>query len=88
MRRSLIISTLLAASVVVLGACDPKPQEPVKPVSTPVPVATTAMPSPSPTGSPTGTPGKPGSTPEIKKTDGKNVNNDVKPASTQTPKGK
>ena len=82
-----MISTLLAASVAAFAACENKPQEPVKPVSTPAPTST-VMPSPSPSTSPSGTPAKPGVTPEVKKTDGKNVNNDVKPAVTQTPKGK
>jgi len=78
-----MISTLLAASVAVLGACDPKTPEPVKPVSTPVPVASSS-PSPSPSPSPSGTPLKSTPTPGGKKTDDK----DVKPAVTQTPKGK
>ena len=82
-----MISTLLTASVAVLGACDPKTPEPVKPVSTPVPVASSS-PSPIPSTSPSGTPGKAGTTPEVKKTDGKDVNKDVKPPATQTPKAK
>lgn len=82
-----MISTLLAASVAVLGACEPKTPEPVKPVSTPVPLASSS-PSPSPSTSPAGTPGKPGTTPEVKKTEAKDVNKDGKPPTTQTPKAK
>ena len=81
MRRSLILSTVLAASVAVLGACDPKTEVPNKPAATPVPVATA-----SPTASPVASPVKPGTSPEVKKTDDKNVNKDAKPV--ETPKAK
>ncbi len=88
MRKSIILSTVLAASVAVLGACDPKTEAPNKPVATPAPVST-ASPLASPVASPVASPAKPGASPEVKKedvktTDGKNVNKDVKPA--ETPK--
>ena len=66
MRRTLILSTVLAVSTAVLGACDPKSNVPNKPVSTPTPVATA-----SPSASPTASPAKPGTTPDVKKTDDK-----------------
>ncbi|MEO6655825.1 MAG: hypothetical protein ABIO36_07045 [Pyrinomonadaceae bacterium] len=81
MRRSLILSMVLAASVAVLGACDPKTEVPNKPVGTPVPVATA-----SPTASPVPSPVKPATSPEVKKADDKNVNKDAKPV--ETPKAK
>ena len=87
MRRSIILSTVLAASVAVLGACDPKTEAPNKPVATPAPVSTAsplASPNASPAASPVGSPAKPGASLEVKKDDGKNVNKDVKPA--ETPK--
>ena len=87
MRRSIILSTVLAANVAVLGACDPKTEAPNKPVATPAPVSTAsplASPAASPAASPVGSPAKPGASPEVKKDDGKNVNKDVKPA--ETPK--
>jgi hypothetical protein len=88
MRRSLILSTILAASVAVLGACDPKPEVPNKPpVATPSPVAT-ASPVASPSVSPTGSPVKPGASPEVKKTDDQDGHKDVKPTSAETPKAK
>jgi len=87
MRRSIVISTLLAASVAALVACDPKTPEPVKPVTTPVRVASSS-PLPSPSTSPTGTAGKPGTTPEVKKAEAKDVNKNVKPPAIQTPKAK
>jgi len=74
MRRSIILTTVLAVSTAVLGACDPKPEIPNKPAT------------PAPTGSPVTTPVKPGTTPEVKKTDDKGTNKEVKPASTSTPK--
>jgi len=83
MRRSLILSTVLAVSTAVLGACDPKPVVPNKPAATPTP-AVTASPLASPVASPTVSPIKPGTTPEVKKTDdkkspdAKNVNKNVK----------
>ena len=84
MRRSIILTTVLAVSTAVLGACEtPKPE--VKP-ATPAPTATTAPATPGPTGSPVTTPVKPGTTPEIKKTDDKGTNKEVKPAATSTPK--
>ncbi len=83
MRRSIILTTVLAVSAAVLGACEtPKPE--VKP-ATPAPTATAAPATPAPTGSPLSTV-KPGTTPEVKKTDDKNVNKEVKPAATSTPK--
>ena len=84
MRRSIILTTVLAVSTAVLGACDPKPEVPNKP-ATPAPTATAAPATPAPTGSPV-TAVKPGTTPEVKKTDDKNVNKEVKPAATVTPK--
>lgn len=66
MRRLFILSTVLAASVAVLGACNPKAETPNKPVATPLPVS-----SPSPIASPVASPAKPGSTPEVKKPDDK-----------------
>lgn len=88
MRRSLIISTVLAATVAVMGACETKTETPVKPVATPAPVSI-ATPLASPVASPV-KPGdptvKPGTTPEVKKPDEKNVNKDVKPV--ETPKAK
>jgi len=84
MRRSIILTTVLAVSTAVLGACEtPKPE--VKP-ATPAPTATAAPATPAPTGSPVTTPVKPGTTPEVKKTDDKNVNKQVTPAATSTPK--
>ncbi|HEX3100445.1 MAG TPA: hypothetical protein VHQ01_01560 [Pyrinomonadaceae bacterium] len=79
MRRTFILSTVLAVSTAVLGACDPKPDVPNKPAPTPAPVATA-----SPVASPSISPVKPGTTPEVKKTDdkktpdAKDVNKDVK----------
>lgn len=67
MRRLLILSTVLAVSTAMLGACDPKSEMPNKPVA-----------------SPSASPVKPGTTPEVKKTDDKKtpdangVNKDVK----------
>jgi hypothetical protein len=82
MRRSILISTLLAATVAILGACDPKSDVPNKPVATPTPVATA-----SPVASPSASPAKTGEVKkdEVKTTDG-NVNKEVKPA--ETPKAK
>ena len=71
MRRSLVLSSVLAASVAVLGACDPKANVPPnKPAATPVPVAS-ASPVASPVASPSVSPVKPGTMPEVKKTDDK-----------------
>ena len=84
MRRSIILTTVLAVSTAVLGACEtPKPEVP-KP-ATPAPTATVAPATPAPTGSPLSTV-KPGTTPEVKKTDDKGTNKEVKPAATVTPK--
>lgn len=87
MRRSLLISTLIAA-VAVLGACESKQPEIKPPVATPTPVATA-----SPVASPSASPAKTGEVKkdEVKTTDGKNVNGNVnnkeaKPA--ETPKAK
>ena len=66
MRRTIVLSTVLAVSTAVLGACEAKPEAPNKPAPTPAPVAT-ASPAPSPSLSPV----KPGTTPEVKKTDDK-----------------
>ncbi|CAN5440054.1 hypothetical protein BH10ACI2_BH10ACI2_08130 [soil metagenome] len=90
MKRSLILSSVLAASIAVVGAaCETKPEAPNKPVSTPVPVAPASPMTPpvaAPTASPVASPGKPGATPEVKKPDEKNVNKDAKPATVATPK--
>ena len=85
MRRSFILASVLAVSTAVLGACDPKTEVPNKPVATPTP-ATTASPLASPVASPIASPTKPGASPEVKKTDDKNVNRDVKVP--ETPKAK
>ena len=80
MRRSLILSTVLAASVAVLGACDPKVNVPEKPAATPVP-AVTASPAASPVASPAkpgDSPAKPTTSPEVKKDDGKNTNKNTR----------
>jgi hypothetical protein len=66
MRRSFILTSVLAVSTAVLGACDPKSTVPNKPVATP-----TASPAASPVASPSVSPVKPGTTPEVKKTDDK-----------------
>ena len=79
MRSTIIFTTVLAVSTAVLGACDPKPNVP----NTPAPMAP-ATPVASPSASPTVSPVKPGTTPEVKKTDDKKapdnkpVNKDVK----------
>lgn len=85
MRRSLILASVLAVSTAVLGACDPKTNVPNKPAATPTPVAT-ASPTVSPVASPVASPAKPGTSPEVKKTDGANVNKDVKPMPKETVK--
>lgn len=85
MRRSLMLSTVLAASVAVLGACDPKPEVPNKPAATPTP-ATVASPPPSPVASPAGSTVKPGASPEVKKVDNSNTKKEAAPAATATPK--
>ena len=83
-----MFATVLAASVAVLGACDPKIEVPNKPpVATPSPAAT-ASPVASPSASPASSPAKPGASPEVKKPDGTNVNKGVKPAATASPKTK
>ncbi len=87
MRRSILISTLLTASIAVLVACDPKQPENKPPVATPTPVATA-----SPVASPSVSPTKTGEIKkeEVKPADGKNVNGnlnkEVKPV--ETPKAK
>lgn len=81
MRRSIILTTTLAMSIAVLGACEPKAEVP-KPPPTPVPTAT-ASPSPLATASPTGTPADPG-----KKGDAKNAVKEAKPSATETPRSK
>ena len=84
MRRSIILTAVLAVSTAVLGACEtPKPE--VKP-ATPAPTATAAPATPAPTGSPVTTPVKPVTTPDGKKTDDKGTNKEVKPVATVTPK--
>ena len=89
MRRSLILSTVLAVSTAVLGACEPKVNVPEKPAPTPVTIG-----SASPTVSPVASPVKPGASPEVKKDDGKNVNGsdgkikEPKPAISPSPKTK
>lgn len=91
MRRSIILSTVLAASAAVLGACQPPANNApnVKPSATATPAAS---PSASPSGSPVVSPSpvKPGSSPEVKKADdktGKDVK-EIKPAATESPKAK
>jgi hypothetical protein len=92
MRRSVVLTSVLAVSTAVFGACqNTKTDVPNKPASTPAPVSTVtpAPATPAPTGSPTTA--KPGTTPEVKdakKVDDKAVNKDAKPASTETPKAK
>lgn len=90
MRRSIILTSVLAVTTAVFSACETKTETPNKPPATPAPVATTtpAPATPAPTGSPTSSPGKPIMTPEVKKDDVKNVNKDAKPAVTATPKAK
>lgn len=89
MRRSIILSTVLAASAAVLGACStPAPNSPAK-TPTPNPtvaptVAATPAPSQSPGASPAGTPLKPAKVPDVKKSD----ESGLKPAVAETPKGK
>lgn len=86
MRRSILFSALFAASVAILGACDPKQPEIKPPVATPTPVATA-----SPVASPSVSPAKTGDVKKDEvKTDGKdvngNINKEAKPA--ETPKAK
>lgn len=82
MRRSLILMSVLAVSTAVLGACDPKPEPPKPAVASPSPVVV-ASPVVSP--SATGSPAKPGTSPEVKKDDVKEVKKDPK-ATAETPK--
>ena len=90
MRRSIVLLTVLAASVAVLGACSGAANNGsvTKPnvVATPAPVAP-ASPISSPVASPSASPAKPGASPETKKADDKTVKG-VKPAATATPKAK
>lgn len=95
MRRSFILSTVLAASVAVLGACEgPKP-EPVKPtVASPSPSASASV-APSPSASPSGSPvkagsptGKPSSSPTPTTSQGAKTDKDDKPAVAASPKTK
>ena len=97
MRRSLILSTVLAASVAILGACDPKTNTaPNKPtVASPSPSASASV-APSPSASPSGSPVKAGS-PTAKPTsspttihtpEGIKTNRDDKPAAATSPKAK
>ncbi|MBK8465757.1 MAG: hypothetical protein IPL32_07995 [Chloracidobacterium sp.] len=93
MRRSFILSTVLAASVAVLGACEPPKPEPVKPtVASPSPSASVApSPSASPSGSPVkaGSPtGKPSSSPTPNTSQGAKTGKDDKAANTVSPKTK
>lgn len=92
MRRSFMLSTVLAASVAVLGACtETKTNVPEKPAVTPAPVAP-ASPigpaSPINPASPVTSPVKPGTTPVVKKADEKTIGKDAKPAVAETPKAK
>lgn len=87
MRRSFILSTVLAASVAAVGACDTKTEVPNKPVATPAPVST-ASPISSPVASLVASPAKPGASPEVKKTDDKKDAKDVKPVNVATPNAK
>ncbi|MEP6947593.1 MAG: hypothetical protein ABJA02_16860 [Acidobacteriota bacterium] len=91
--RRLILATVLAASTAAFGACSGAPavnNTPVKPISTPAPVVTAspvATPVVSPTIDPKASPVKPGTTPEVKKTEKLDDKaKDVKPAATETPK--
>ena len=73
MRRSLILTTVLAAGAAITGACGNNPTVPNKPATSPSPVATAtatpvASPSVSPTGSPMGVPPRPATSPEVKPT--------------------
>lgn len=82
MRRSIIFPAILSVGIGLTAACDPKPEVPSKPpAATPTPVTTA-----SPTVAPTASPAKPEGPPDVKKTDDKNVNKDVKPVG--TPKAK
>ena len=92
MRSKFVLTIVLAATAAVAGACDPKTEAPkiTPPVATPSPAATespVASPSVSPTVDPKN-PVKPGTSPEVKKPEGTNVNKDVKPAATASPKAK
>ena len=81
MRRTFILSTVLAASVAVIGACSSTATVPNKPAPTPAPV-TPASPISSPVASPVASPAKPV---DEKKTDDKTAGKDVKPVSPATP---
>ena len=76
----------MTAGIAVLGACDPK-TEPVKPVATPAPTATTS-PVMTPNASPTGSPIKGSPTPDSKKSDVNGSNKNTKPAPAETPNTK
>lgn len=82
MRRSIVLTSILAIATAVSVACEPPKPEPPKPPASPTPVVVS---SPSPAASPTGSP-KAGGTPEIKKDTGTNVNKNVKPV--ESPKTK
>lgn len=81
MRRSLVLSTVFAATTAMLSACQPEANvTPNKPPATPAPVST-ASPMTSPPVSPTASPGLDNS----KKEPAKDVK-DVKPTGSVTPK--
>lgn len=87
--RKLMLTTMLASTVAILGACENKPETPNKAATTPTPVVVAspvASPSGSPVASPTASPAKPGASPEVKKIDNSNIKKDAAPASTATPK--
>lgn len=93
--RRLVLSTILAASTAAFGACSGAPANnaPVKP-ATPAPTSTVApvaspvvSPEVKPTIDPKASPIKPGTTPEVKKTDKvDDKSKEVKPVPTETPK--
>lgn len=88
MRRSIVLATVLAASTAIFGACEPNAETPNKPApSTPATTPATS-PNTAPSTSPgvNGTP-KANTSPEVKKTGDKtvdNTNKDAKPAVTNT----
>lgn len=94
--RSLVLSTVIAASASVLGACGGTAVNnvPVKPPTTPAPIATVSPVSPvSPTTTidPKAPVVKPTTSPEIKKADDKKAeekkdDKTVKPVTVETPK--
>ncbi len=85
MRRSLVLSTVFAATAAMLSACQPQANvTPNKPPATPAPVST-ASPMTSPPVSPTASPGLQVVPDNSKKEPAKDVK-DVKPTASVTPK--